>query len=78
MKVDKEQVLELLRSQGQDDKAEQAEATLPEKVDPDAHADLLHGLGIEPQDLVGRLGGLGGLGGLSSLGDLGGQGSDRG
>jgi hypothetical protein len=65
MQIDKSQIIELLKSQGQDDKASQAESELPGQVDTDQHADLLEKFGISPQDLIGKLGGgLGGLGGL--------------
>jgi hypothetical protein len=59
MQIPKEQILELLRSRGQDDKAAQAEGELPDKVDTDQHADLLQRLGIDPGDLAGSLGGIG-------------------
>jgi hypothetical protein len=70
MEIDKTQIIEMLKSQGDNDKASQAESQLPDKVDPEAHSDLLSKLGIDPQDLIGKLGGLGGLGG--KLGGLGG------
>jgi hypothetical protein len=59
MQIPKEQILELLRSRGQDDKAAQAEGELPDQVDTDQHADLLQRLGIDPGDLAGSLGGIG-------------------
>jgi len=61
MQIPKEQVLELLRSRGQDDKAAQAEGELPDQVDTEQHAGLLEKFGIDPQDLIGQLGG-GGIG----------------
>ena len=61
MQFDKSQVLELLRSRGETDKAQQAEQQLPDKVDTDQDSGLLSQLGIDPQDLIGGLGG-GGLG----------------
>jgi hypothetical protein len=66
MQIDKAQILELLRSQGDTDKAAQAETELPDQVDTDQHAGLLSKLGINPADLLGKLpGGLGDkLGGL--------------
>ena len=70
MEIDKSQIIEMLKSQGDNDKASQADSQLPDKVDPDKHSDLLGKLGINPQDLIGKLGGLGGLGG--KLGGLGG------
>jgi hypothetical protein len=60
MQIPKEQILELLRSRGQDDKAAQAESELPDQVDTEQHAGLLEKLGIDPGDLAGSLpGGLG-------------------
>lgn len=66
MQIDKNQILELLRSRGDNDKAAQAETELPDQVDTDQHAVLLSNLGINPADLLGKLpGGLGDkLGGL--------------
>ena len=66
MQIDKAQILDFLRSQGDNDKAAQAETQLPDQVDTDQHAGLLSQLGINPADLLGKLpGGLGDkLGGL--------------
>ena len=64
MNIDKSQILELLKSQGDHDKASQADAELPDQVDTDKHAGLLSKFGIDPMDLVKKLGGGGGLGGL--------------
>jgi hypothetical protein len=62
--IDKNQILELLRSQGDDSKARQADQELPNQVDTDRDAGLLSKFGIDPMDLVKKLGGGGGLGGL--------------
>ena len=64
MKIDKDQILQLLTSQGDHDKAQQAESELPGQVDTDQDAGLLSKFGIDPMDLVTKLGGGGGLGGL--------------
>ena len=56
MEIPKEQILELLRSRGEQDKAGQADQELPDKVDTEQHADILQRLGIDPQDLLGGLG----------------------
>jgi len=69
MQIDKSQIIELLRSRGDHDKAAQADSELPDQVDPEQHAGLLEKLGIDPKDLLknrpGDLGGkLGGMGGL--------------
>ena len=64
MEFDKNQVLDLLRSQGDNDKAQQADSELPDQVDTDKDAGLLSKFGIDPMDLVKKLSGGGGLGGL--------------
>jgi hypothetical protein len=63
MQIDKAQILQLLQSQGQDDKAQQADQELPGQVDTDQHAGILQKLGLDPMDLVKMLGGGGGGGG---------------
>jgi hypothetical protein len=70
MQIDKSQILDLLRSQGHDDKAQQADQELPGTVDTDQHAGILQKLGLDPMDLVKMLGGGGGGGGIG--GKLGG------
>ena len=68
MQIPKEQILELLRSRGEDQKASQADSELPEQVDTEQHAGILQKLGIDPGDLLGALGGgAGGLGGKLGL-----------
>ena len=64
MNIDKDQILQLLRSQGDDAKAQQADQELPAQVDTDRDAGLLSKFGIDPMDLVKKFGGGGGLGGL--------------
>ena len=64
MNIDKDQILQLLRSQGDDTKAQQADQELPAQVDTERDAGLLSKFGIDPMDLVKKLGGGGGLGGL--------------
>ena len=61
MQFDKSQILDLLRSQGDQGKAQQAEQELPDKVDDNEHAGLLDKFGVNPQELLGKLGGLGGM-----------------
>jgi len=64
MNIDKSQILDLLRSQGQHDQAAQADQELPDSVDTDQHAGLLAKFGLDPQDLISKFMGGGGLGGL--------------
>lgn len=63
MEIDKAQIIELLKSRGDDAQAQQAEGDLPDKVDTDRDSGLLEKYGVNAQDLMGTLpGGLGGLG----------------
>ena len=57
MQIDKDQVIQLLKSQGKHDKADEAQSELPDKVDPDKDAGLLQKFGIDPQELLGGVGG---------------------
>jgi hypothetical protein len=64
--IDKQTVLDLLRSKGDNDKAQAADAELPDQVDTDQHKGLLEKYGIDIGDLIskftgGKGGGLGGL-----------------
>lgn len=62
MNIDKSQIIELLRSKGDEAKARQAESDLPDQVDTDTHKGLLESLGLDVGDLAKMLPGLGGLG----------------
>jgi hypothetical protein len=57
MQIDKNTLMELLRSRGDQQKAGQAEQELPDTVDTEQHAGLLDKFGIDPQDLLKRFGG---------------------
>jgi hypothetical protein len=57
MQIHKDEILELLRSRGEHETADQAETELPERVDTDLHAAKLDQLGINPADLLGGIGG---------------------
>ena len=62
MQIDKQQILDLLKSQGDQTKAQQADQNLPQQVDTDnsEHQNLLQSLGINPMDLAKKF--LGGRG----------------
>ena len=60
MQIDKDQILQLLRSQGDDAKAQQADQELPGTVDTDEHGGILQKLGLDPMELISKLGGGGG------------------
>lgn len=57
MEIPKDEILDLLRQQGKDDQASQAQQELPDKVDTEQHADLLSKFGIDPKELISNLGG---------------------
>ncbi len=66
MQIDKDTIINFLKDQGQHDKAQQASDQLPDQVDSEQHADLLSKIGVDPNELLGKLpGGLGDkLGGI--------------
>lgn len=53
MQIDKQQIIDMLKNRGDHDKADQAEADLPDQVDTDQHSDKLSKLGVDPKDLLG-------------------------
>jgi hypothetical protein len=59
--IDKDQILQLLRSQGSNDQASKASGELPDKVDTGnpEHASMLSKYGIDPGSLGDKLGSLG-------------------
>ena len=61
MQIDKQQILDLLRQQGDSSKTQQAESELPDQVDTEKDSGLLDKFGINIQDLIGGGGGIGGL-----------------
>ncbi|MBO0886107.1 MAG: hypothetical protein J2O39_06470 [Acidimicrobiales bacterium] len=60
MQFSKQEILNLLHSSGQSQQAEQAAQELPDQVDHEGHAGLLQKFGINPSELLGKLGGGGG------------------
>ena len=54
MNIDKDTILNLLRSNGQDADADQAQQDLPDQVDTDQDAGLLERFGINPADLIAK------------------------
>jgi hypothetical protein len=65
MMIDKQQILDLLRNQGRQDQAQQADSELPDQVDTDQHRGLLDRFGINVEDLLG--GAAGGIAGKLGL-----------
>jgi hypothetical protein len=56
MEIPKDKIIELLEQRGEHDKADQAKQQLPDTVDHEQHADLLEQHGINPQELLGKIG----------------------
>ena len=56
MEIPKDKIIELLEQRGEHDKADQAKQELPDAVDHEQHADLLSKHGIDPQELLGKIG----------------------
>jgi hypothetical protein len=67
MQFDKSQIIDLLKSAGDHDKASQAENELPGTVDTERDSGLLSKFGLDPQDLISKLAGGGELGGLGKM-----------
>ena len=57
MEIDRQEIVDQLRGRNEDEVADRAERELPEQVDTDEQAALLHQLGINPADLLGGIGG---------------------
>jgi hypothetical protein len=56
MQIPKDKILELLKSRGDHQQAEQANGELPDQVDTDEHSGLLDKFGVDPKNLVGGIG----------------------
>ena len=62
MKLDKHELLRMLRTQGDNDTADEAESRLPDEIDTDRDGDALDALGLDRTQLMAKLAG-GGFGG---------------
>ena len=56
MEIPKEKVIEFLKKEGHSEKAQQLEAELPEKIDHELHSDILEKHGVNPQELLAKVG----------------------
>jgi hypothetical protein len=54
MQISKDQLMDLIRSHGDDQKTAQAEQELPPEIDTDRDRNLLDKFGIDPQELLSR------------------------
>lgn len=59
MQLDKAQIIDFLKEQGQHEQAEKAQQKLPEKVDTDQHGGLLAQHGVAVEELISKFGGAG-------------------
>jgi hypothetical protein len=57
MEIPKDKILEMVRSRGDKDKADQADQELPDTVDPERDSGLLSKFGVDPSELLGKFGG---------------------
>lgn len=56
MQVDKEEVVDLLRSRGEHDKAASVECALPRHVDTEADAGVLHQFDVNVSEITAAVG----------------------
>jgi hypothetical protein len=62
MKLDKQELVRVLRTEGDNDTADKVESQLPDEIDTDEHADQLDAVGLDRTQLMNKLAG-GGFGG---------------
>jgi hypothetical protein len=62
VELDKQELVRMLRTQGDNDTADKVEAGLPDRIDTDKDADALEGMGLDRTQLMAKLAG-GGVGG---------------
>ncbi len=62
MKLDKQELVRVLRTEGDNDTADRAESALPDEIDTDRDGDALDDLGLDRTQLMAKLaaGGFGG------------------
>jgi hypothetical protein len=59
--LDKQELVRMLRTQGDNDTADKVESQLPDQIDTDRDGDALDGLGLDRTQLMAKLAG-GGFG----------------
>lgn len=57
MQIAKDQILDMLRQRGDTQKADDAERELPDQVDTDRDRGMLEKFGLDPKELLGKIGG---------------------
>jgi hypothetical protein len=56
MEIPKDKVIELLKKEGRSEQAQKLEQELPENVDHELHSDVLEKHGVNPQELLTKIG----------------------
>jgi len=56
MEIPKEKVIEFLKKEGRSEQAQKIEQELPEKIDHELHSDVLEKHGVNPQELLTKVG----------------------
>ncbi len=62
MKLDKQELVRMLRTEGDNDTADKVESDLPDEIDTDRDGDALDSIGLDRTQLMAKLAG-GGFGG---------------
>jgi hypothetical protein len=55
VKLDKQELVRLLRTQGDNDTADQVESRLPDEIDTDEQTEALDGMGLDRTQLMAKL-----------------------
>jgi hypothetical protein len=56
VEIPKDKIIQLLKDRGDQDKAAEADRELPNKVDHEEHSNLLEKYGVDPKELLGKIG----------------------
>lgn len=56
MEIPKDKVVEFLKKEGRSEQAQKIEQELPEKIDHELHSDVLEKHGVNPQELLTKVG----------------------
>ena len=57
MQIEREKLVQVLRTEGDNDTADQVEAGLPERIDTDRDGDALAAMGLDRTQLMAKLAG---------------------
>jgi hypothetical protein len=56
MEIPRDKIIDVLKKEGRSEQAQKLEAELPEKVDHELHSDVLEKHGVNPQELLSKVG----------------------